>query len=64
VEEHNIVGGLGGAVAEYLAEQSNAPRLLRVGIPDTYGHGGMYKDLLEEYGLTREKIAEKIKEHR
>lgn len=49
-EEHSIVGGLGGAVAECLAERSPTP-LERVGVDDTYAESGPYADLLEKYGL-------------
>lgn len=61
VEEHSIIGGLGSAVAEYKATLDNTPKQLILGLPDSYGHGGMYKDLLEQYGLTGEQIANKIK---
>ncbi len=60
VEEHSIVGGLGGAVAEYKATLSNAPRQLFIGLPDKFGKVGEYKYLLDKYGLTAEKIAKKI----
>ncbi|MEQ2667582.1 transketolase C-terminal domain-containing protein [Bacteroides uniformis] len=61
VEEHNIVGGLGGAVAELMAEEGNMPRLLRIGICDRFSSVGDYKYLLDQHGLTKEKIAESIK---
>lgn len=59
-EEHNIIGGLGSAVAEVLAETLPVP-VLRVGIRDTFGHSGMVPALLEAYGLTPAAIAEKAK---
>ena len=50
-EEHNIIGGLGGAVAEVVCETAPAP-VVRVGMNDTYGHSGTVPALLEAYGLT------------
>ncbi len=59
VEEHNIFGGLGSAVAEVIAEEAPA-KLLRIGLNDEFGKSGTPAALLEEYGLNAEKIAEKI----
>ena len=59
-EEHNIIGGLGGAVAETVAEGYPVP-VLRVGMNDTYGHSGTVPALLERYGLTAAHIAERAK---
>ena len=56
-EEHSIIGGLGSAVAEVLAEQAPAP-LERVGVKDTFGESGKPKELLAKYGLTAEDVAE------
>lgn len=56
-EDHNVIGGLGGAVAEVLATQAPAP-LVRVGLQDTFGQSGDADELLEFYGLTAPKIAE------
>jgi transketolase len=56
-EDHSILGGLGGAVAEVLSE--NAPtRMKRIGIQDTYGESGANDALLEKYGLTPRHIAD------
>ncbi len=61
VEEHSILGGLGSAVAEVLAE--NHPTLLkRVGINDTFGESGKPDELMKKYGLTAENIIAKAKE--
>lgn len=60
-EEHNIIGGLGSAVAEVLAEKCPTP-LVRVGIEDKFGKSGKPAQLLKEYGLTPENIAAKAKE--
>ena len=59
-EEHNIIGGLGSAVAEVLCEECPVP-MERVGMKDTYGHSGTVPALLEAYGLTPAKIAEAAK---
>ena len=56
-EEHSIIGGLGGAVAEVVSENSPCP-VLRVGMPDTFGESGKPAELLKKYGHTAEKIAE------
>ncbi len=60
VEEHSIIGGLGSAVAETLAETAGAPRLLRLGVRDRFGESGMADELLEKYRLTGKAIAEDI----
>ncbi|MBQ9760264.1 MAG: transketolase family protein [Clostridia bacterium] len=59
-EEHNIIGGLGSAVAEVLCETCPVP-MERVGMKDTYGHSGTVPALLEAYGLTPANIAEAAK---
>jgi len=55
-EEHNIIGGLGGAVAEALSE-SRPVRIERVGVRDTFGESGEHSELLVKYGLTSREIA-------
>ena len=55
-EEHSIIGGLGSAVAEVLAEQAPAP-MERVGVKDTFGESGKPKELLAKYGLTADDVA-------
>ena len=59
-EEHNIIGGLGSAVAETVCESCPVP-VLRVGTNDVFGRSGKVPPLLELYGLTAENIAEKAK---
>jgi transketolase len=54
-EEHSILGGLGGAVAEILSEHAPVP-LVRVGTRDTFGESGAPAELLEKYGLSSEAI--------
>ncbi len=60
VEEHSIIGGLGGAVAEVLAEQAPT-KMLRIGVNDTFGESGPAKVLIEKYGLDAKGIYKKIK---
>ncbi len=55
-EEHSIIGGLGGAVAELLAENCPVP-VVRLGIRDTFGESGAPQALLQKYGLTAENLA-------
>lgn len=57
-EEHNVIGGLGSAVAETVAEAYPVP-VLRVGVEDTFGKSGPALELLELYGLNAENIAKK-----
>lgn len=59
-EEHNIIGGLGGAVCEALAGTCPVPVVL-VGVEDKFGKSGKVPALLEEYGLTAANIAAKAK---
>ncbi|NLI59682.1 MAG: transketolase family protein [Clostridium sp.] len=56
-EDHNILGGLGGAVAEVLSEHPSVP-LRRVGIRDTFCSIGPTDELMDKYGLSGEAIAE------
>lgn len=60
-EEHNIIGGLGSAVAEVLAEEAPC-RLKRVGVMDTFGESGKPAELMVKYGLTSKDIIKKVKE--
>ena len=57
VEEASIIGGLGSAVAEHLALQKQKPPQLMLGIRDCFPHAGSYEYLLDQCGLTAEKIA-------
>lgn len=60
-EEHNIIGGLGGAVCELLSEKLPTP-VVRVGVNDTYGRSGPAKELLHIYGLDSDHIISAAKE--
>ena len=59
-EEHNVIGGLGSAVAEVLCEYAPVP-MLRVGIEDKFGRSGKVPPLMEMYGLTVENLVAKAK---
>ncbi len=59
-EEHSIIGGLGGAVAEVLAENAPTP-LVRVGVNDTFGGSGPAVEMLKIYGLDADHIVEAAK---
>jgi len=59
-EEHTIIGGLGGAVAEVLGERFPVP-LKRHGLADTFGESGPDQALLEKYGLSITKTADAIR---
>ncbi len=59
-EEHNVLGGLGSAIAEVLAENIPVP-MERVGVEDVFGKSGSPDELLNAFGLTAENIAEKVK---
>ena len=58
-EDHNIIGGLGSAVAEVLGE--NYPcKMKRIGVQDTYGESGKPDELYKKYGLDSESIAKEV----
>ena len=59
-EEHNVIGGLGGAVAEVVCETVPVP-VLRVGVEDTFGKSGPALELLEIFGLNAQNICAKAK---
>ncbi|HZK55479.1 MAG TPA: transketolase family protein [Desulfosporosinus sp.] len=60
-EEHNIIGGLGSAIAEVLAENMPTP-MVRVGLKDTFGESGRPQELLEKYGLTKANLIKAVHE--
>lgn len=60
VEEHGRIGGLGGAVAEVMADTGAAIPLYRHGLPDGFGRAASYADLLERYALTPAGIADAV----
>ena len=60
IENHSIIGGIGSAVCELLSEKYPV-RVLRLGTNDVFGQSGEQRALMDYYGLTSEKLAEKIK---
>ncbi len=61
VEEHTIIGGLGGAIAETLGEHRPTP-VHRIGLPDIYTESGPNDALLDLYGLSATRVAERVRE--
>ena len=61
VEEHSVIGGLGSAVCDVLAEKAPT-KVMKIGINDTFGESGPAVELLKKYGLDTDSIYEKIKE--
>ena len=61
VEEHSVIGGLGSAVCDVLAEKAPA-KVLKIGINDVFGESGPALELIRKYGLDAESIYEKVKE--
>lgn len=60
IEEHTVLGGLGGAVAEVLSEV-RPTRVARIGLPDIYTESGPNDALLDLYGLSAERVAEQVR---
>lgn len=60
-EEHNVIGGLGGAVSEVICENYPVP-VVKVGVEDTFGRSGPAVELLHIYGLDAEHIVAKAKQ--
>lgn len=60
-EEHSIVGGLGGAVAEFVSENCPVP-VVRHGVNDEFGRSGKAAEVLEAYGLTADGLCGRIRE--
>lgn len=60
VEEHSVIGGLGGAVAEYLSDKPNRPQHIKIGIEDHFFHPAQYDYLLDECGLRAANITQRI----
>ncbi len=60
VEEHNIIGGLGEAVASVVCEECPVP-VTRIGVNDSFGHSGPAVRLIAEYGLDAESLANRFK---
>ena len=63
MEEHNIIGGLGSSVAEIFSDEGSNCKLVRIGADDFYSTGGSYDYLKSIYGLSTDKIVEKVFEN-
>ena len=61
VEEHSVIGGLGSAVCDVVAEHQ-AAKVMKIGINDVYGESGPAAQLIKKYGLDAESIYKKVKE--
>ncbi len=61
IEDHQIIGGLGGAVAEVMSEKMPV-RVERMGMPDKWGESGLPDELYEKYGLSARWIEKRIEE--
>ena len=62
VEEHNIIGGLGSAIAEVKSKYTNTPKQIFLGIEDKYSNGGEYKHLLKNR-LMNEDIVQTVENY-
>ena len=60
IEEHSVIGGLGSAVSEELAQYNSKPSLLSLGINDSFAHAADYAYLLKSYGLDEESLFNSI----
>ena len=61
VEEHSIIGGLGSAVCDVVAEKAPA-KVMKIGVNDTFGESGPAVELIKKYGLDADSIYAKVKE--
>ena len=61
IEDHNIIGGLGSAIAEVLADECTV-KLTRLGIKDAFGRSGNAEELMKYYGIVAENIIEEFLE--
>ena len=60
-EEHSIIGGLGSAVCDVVAEKAPA-KVLKIGVNDMFGESGPAGELIKKYGLDADSIYKKVKE--
>ena len=60
IEDHSIIGGLGSAVCEVLAEEYPC-KVTRIGIKDCFGKSGKAEELMKYFGITAENIISNIK---
>lgn len=62
VEDHSIIGGLGGAVCEILSEKY-PKKVVRIGIKDEFGQSGKWDELMKYYGIASENIVETVEKY-
>ena len=62
LENHTIIGGLGSAVAEYIADNGIGTKLVRLGLQDTYAHGASKAFLMKEYELDASALVRAVEE--
>lgn len=60
VEDHSVIGGLGSAAAESLAEAGFGGKLLRIGIGEVYGESGDAKTLYDKFGISAARVVERV----
>jgi len=60
VEDHTIVGGLGSAVADVIAEHEHMPPLYKIGLEDVFPESAPPNDLYDKYGLSSQEIAKQV----
>ena len=60
VEDHSIIGGIGSTMAEVIAESGTSNRLVRIGLKDVFPESGAPVDLYDKYGLSSDKIKQRI----
>ncbi len=60
VEDHTIIGGLGSCVAEAMANTTHHPRLIKLGIQDTFGESGEGPELYETFGISSRSITHRV----
>lgn len=62
LEEHSVIGGFGGAIAEFLSGKRVRPRHVSIGLPDRFGQTAEYTYLLDLHGLTAQSIAQRLQQ--
>jgi transketolase len=60
VEDHQVSGGLGGAIAEFLSKTKPVPMEF-IGLQDTFAESGSPKELIEKYGMGKDAIKERVR---
>jgi len=60
VEEHSIMGGLGGLVAEVLTARGPSPRIERIGVDDVWGESAGHDFMLDKHGLSPELVGKRV----